>query len=279
MSSFYRRLPAIIALKFLPFDLDKKALNWRKRSVPVPNFSPDEPEINAYLDSLKNVKYWHGTGKYKYNYAGKVEDIFAGILKNGLIPYKDSYLSILSDDLIMESISVVKQREIARCYSDIHCLPQNLSYRCGSTSFWLTQHYSRMYFTIYTKYFFLAATRLLKWRKNVNLNKNNSWSQKVNKKARNTWKSFDSLSDIDGNFPIILGFSDIKHQVKLPDLFTDVEVRTNKNIPLESISHIEAPKSQVPMIKSLLKRMKLDHIKVFSIELGEFYLYHTKIKQ
>ena len=50
----------------------------------------------------------------------EIQDILTPVFEGGLKTHEDKYLSILSNDLIMYSISLVKSREIARCYSDIH---------------------------------------------------------------------------------------------------------------------------------------------------------------
>lgn len=176
----------------------------------------------------------------------------------------------------MDSISLTIKREIARCYADIHAYHKNKNryYRSGNPSFWLTQHYSTTYASIYTKYFFTAALRLLKWRKNVKINTVRSWSSKVNKKAKNTWQSFDMCSDIEGNFPMIIGISANVESTSLPQVFSRVETRSLSDIPLAHITYIEVPKEFISRIQQELISRNVSHIQVFDIELGEYYLYN-----
>lgn len=275
MSSFYRRLPALIAIRFMPNSLQVKVLNWRAKKIPEANKIIDNNHLIQYSNSLQSVKYWHGTGRYKYNSSGEIEDILAGILRCGIKTYPDSYLTILSDDLQMDSISLVEKRNVARCYADIHFSRKDTCYRAGSPSFWLSQHYAEMYLNIYTKYAFKAFFRLPKWRRGVKLHTNESWSGKVNKRARNTWQSFDLGTDIAGNFPILIGVSHINRKADIPRVFAKTEIRSLDNIQISDIKHLEVPESKISYIKEKLNQAGVHHINVFDIEIGEYLLYHS----
>lgn len=122
---------------------------------------------------------------------------------------------------------------------------------------------------MYTKYFFVGAVRVWGWRQRVKTNSKNSWSSKVNKKGRTTWDAFHKFSDIDGNFPVILGISKLRKTAKLPKMFSEVEVRSLANISIFDICHIEVPFEKVEEVRDILRHKKLTHISVFPIEIGE----------
>lgn len=272
--SFYSQLPKEILLLFA----SKKIRNYFFKKdflqIEAPSFKFSKKDIKHYKKSISKVNFWHGTGKFKYENT-EIQDILEQVFQNGLKTHEDKYLSILSNDLIMNSISFVKRREIARCYADIHKVENSkkIAYRAGDSAFWLSKYYARMYFTMYTKYFFLGVVRVWGWRQQVKTNSKNSWSSKVNKKCRTTWDAFHKFSDIDGNFPIILGVSKLEKTAKLPKIFSEVEVRSLENISVFDICHIEAPFEKVEEVRDILRHKNLTHISVFPIEIGEFILF------
>lgn len=272
--SFYSQLPKEIMLLFAGEKLRNYFFEKDFSRIEAPTFEISQKDIEEYKKSVSKVNFWHGTGKFKYENS-QIQDILTPVFEDGLKTHEDKYLSILSNDLIMHSISLVKSREIARCYADIHRVENSKkpAYRAGNSAFWLSKYYAKMHFTMYTKYFFVGAVRVWGWRRRVKTNSKNSWSSKVNKKGRTTWDAFHKFSDIGGNFPVILGISKLEKTAKLPKMFSEVEVRSLENISIFDICHIEVPYEKVEEVRDILRHKNLAHISVFPIEIGEKILF------
>lgn len=85
MSSFYLRLPAVIAMNTMPDSPKVRILSWRQSKITKPSFIPSESDYSNYKSSLDRVKYWHGTGKYEYIQDHEfINDIISSIFDHGL---------------------------------------------------------------------------------------------------------------------------------------------------------------------------------------------------
>ena len=114
--SFYSQLPKEIMLLFAGEKLRNHFFEKDFSRIEAPTFEISQKDIEEYKKSVSKVNFWHGTGKFKYENS-QIQDILTLVFEDGLKTHKDKYLSILSNDLIMNSISLVKSREIARCYA------------------------------------------------------------------------------------------------------------------------------------------------------------------
>lgn len=153
-NAFYRQLPQQIGVFFLPKFI-KPRIQKRDISKLVEDFGKIQPEfskeeLEKYQKSFSKVKFWHGTGGFKYGKNSETVAIFEKILHKGLKTHQDDYLVIYSPKLSMKSVSLVKSRTIARCYADIHNFKKP-KIRFGDSVFWIVRHYAKMYILAYPR--------------------------------------------------------------------------------------------------------------------------------
>ncbi|MDO4902039.1 MAG: hypothetical protein Q4A21_00590 [bacterium] len=273
-NAFNRQLLPQIGIFFLPKNIQTKKQNKAISALVLENMDKlpffTEKEILDYKNSAKTIKFWHGTGEFEYRNR-EIKPIFKNILKHGLKVQQDDYLVIYSEKLRMKSISFVEDRTIARCYADIHNYGKP-DFRFGDSIFWIVRHYTKMYILAYTTHSLRSLFNIMKWRRLNNIGSDKSWSGKVNKAARNTWESFEKYSDIEGNFPVILGVKRLERTARLPKIFSDTETRSLENVSFKDISHIEIPLNLMKDLSPKIKKANPD-IKIFPIELGELVLF------
>lgn len=279
-NAFYRQLPQQIGIFFLPKFI-KSRIQKRDTSKLVEDFEKIQPEfskkeLEKYQKSFSKVKFWHGTGGFEYGKNSDTVAIFEKILHEGLKTHQDDHLVIYSPKLSTRSVSLVENRTIARCYADIHNFKKP-KIRFGDSIFWIVRHYVKMYILAYTIHSPRSLLNIARWRKLNNINKSASWSNKINKSARNTWESFETHSDVEGNFPVILGISKLEKIAKIPKIFSHTETRSLENIPRENIIHVEIPQNLLEELSPKIREF-LPNAEIFSIELGEKFLFESHKK-
>lgn len=77
------------------------------------------------------------------------------------------------------------------------------------------------------------------------------------------------VSDIPGNFPIIVGIKDIKTLPLEGSTMYTFEDRVDTPIPIENMTHIQVPWKYVSQVQERLS------IPVLPIELCEYVMYHA----
>lgn len=269
-----RRLPHHIALHIASRLRSKTGVSLldsyaKKRfivKVKLKSFSHKEQK--QYKTAIFQTTLWHGSGRFQYS-NGKIIDTLESILKSGSIrPIEDAY-AIFSGGRLMKSISLTRLRAIARCYADMHGKGYRESNRYGDALTLTSYYYGLFYARLYTRHYRMMKRYYKIWHKHTHNDKgHNTWGKKSNKDAEDVWDIFGLGSDIPGNYPIIFGIKGVKEATQLSSTFRDYEVRTENNINLDDITHVEVPSSKVKEAEMLVKKYGLD-IPVYSIELGE----------
>lgn len=230
-----------------------------------------QSELSKYEKSFKSAKLWHGSGRYKYE-TGGVFDILANILEYGAInPMQDIYaVSVGMDE--MSTISTTPLRMIARSYADTFGAGSNERSRYGSSEFWATYFYGMFYAMLFSRYAVTTFRNWSRWREKAkNDNGSTAWGQKVHKASEHVWDTFILGSDIVGNFPIVYAIRDYSDPVKLPESLAKAEVRLQNPVKISELSHIEVPLAKIGEAKKMLSQFRHGDVKVFAIELGEYY--------
>ena len=243
---------------------------WARRhivgKVVLSDFTSDERQ--HYISTVHKTTLWHGTGRLQYS-NGKVVDVLQNILATGAIrPTQDAY-AIFSGGKIMHSISLTGLRIIARCYADTHGKGYREPNRYGDALTWTSYHYGLFYARLYTLHYRRVKQYYKAWhRLTHDQNGHNTWGKKSNQSAQDVWDIFGLGSDIPGNYPIIFGIKEIKDSTPLSSVFRDYEVRTEKDIDVHCITHLEVPLSDIKQTEELLAKYSVK-LPVLPIELGE----------
>lgn len=226
-------------------------------------------ELDSYLETTKNSKYWHGTGKYHYN-NGAIIDVLLNIIKaKGLTPKKDVYGVVLNGK-ITNTVSLSTSRIIARSYSDINGKGKFEVNRYGDALTWVSYYYGLFYAHLYTFDLYKIIKYYKMWHQlSHNIDGHNKWGKKTNKSAKDVWDIFYLGSDIELNFPVLFGINTLDSRLAIDKKYQKYEVRSSKLINLTDFSHIEVPLKKVEEVNILLKNNNID-IPVYSIELGEY---------
>jgi hypothetical protein len=235
---------------------------------PIINPQYTAAEIAAYIDITRSTILWHGTGRYHHAGDG-LTDVLRSIMTNGgLQPAYDAY-GIFAGGKAMDSISLTTLRIIARSYADMHGRGHKEPDRYGDALTWVSYYYGLFYARLYAFNSFRVRRYWKQWHSLTHdENGDNTWGKKVNKKAQDVWDAFGLGSDIAGNYPILIGVTQLQSQVTLSAVFNQCEVRTLEPILLENMSHLEVPAHKVTVTRKILA----DHgynLLVFPIELGE----------
>lgn len=227
-------------------------------------------EVDEYCRNTKETKLWHGTGRYQYDSNGKVVDILRLIIeKGGLMPLRDVY-AIFVDGKAMTSISATPLRMIARSYADTHGLAKNEFSRYGDSHWWVAYYYGQFYAELLLLHGKKARRNWRLWKQQAVNNKGEiKWGKKVNRQARKVWDTFTLGSDIDGNYPILVGIKKPSKLAKMPKLFARAEVRLVEMIAIDDLSHLEVPGQYLDETRDLLEKHGCN-LAVLPLELGEF---------
>lgn len=238
-----------------------------------------DPEYIRSLPRIRDLyastEYWHGTGRYKYNEDGEINDILKGIiLENGLRPHEDEWDRSRG---VMHSISVTPARMYARLYAGMYCpAATRIRNELGSRELW--------------GYRFLGVSGLVgmfEYMPNLRRmrlgddstslipgyrEKSKRWTAKVTAQKHDLKHTFLYGTDIGENYPILIG---IKHgfvQSAQTSRFIGLhEKRSEIPISLDQISHIEVPQSRVAETKAMLESAGYPDIEILPIEFGEEY--------
>lgn len=237
-------------------------------SFEVKSFSDDD--LRNYKKSFEKVRLWHGTGRYQYSEEGSAVDVLEQIIANeGLEPRRDVY-SILLGMGAVKTTSTTKLRIIARCYADTHGRGQKESSRFGDSLWWAAYYYGLFYARVYARHSRMLQKNWKRWRQAATLDgKTIKWGRKVNRSAKTVWDTFGLGSDIENNYPIILGIASHPTPIEATSLANSIEVRFDKKLDFKNISHVEVPESKVDEVRTLIEKAGY-RTSVFPIELGEY---------
>jgi hypothetical protein len=253
----------------------------------VDSYETYAPQI-AKLCSLAN--HWHGTGRYRYVRIKDSQDIrderptydvLASIIdSDGLQPYKDLWIESGGN-----TVSLASVRMHARLFARVHAYEKSsLVYELGSLQFWLRLYASLIFVwclsdtrSQVTVLRCLFRGRLLRdiqtWESAIRTPDKKRSVQIVWGFRRNV-----SVSDIAGNYPLLLGIVAKREDlVSTTGITRKVESRSLKAITLAQCTHIEVPLENTAETEEFL-RMKGVSIPVIPLEFVDMYLANQTLR-
>lgn len=240
----------------------------------------------------QNTTHWHGTGRYHYHHQNgsrygevdldKTVDILEQILKsNGLVPHHDPWI-----DSNGKTVSLATTRMHARAFARIHASDNEiLFYELGSIKFWLRFYFALLFLWLFANFWshrkFIKDTLRSSFSRDVQ-----NWASAIRKPEKgkvisilDMFKGEIPTSDIDGNYPILIGIkADSSKLIETIPLTHKVEQRSLQPITLEMFTHIEVPSKKVTETKDLLSKHNV-HLQVLPLEFGDMYLSNTPLKE
>lgn len=224
-------------------------------------------EVDSIRLALHKTKFWHGTGRYQYS-NGRVIDVLVGIINaEAILPREDLY----SLGTTMQSVSAAKSRDYGLLYADMHSPNPSALKRNTPQRTTVRKYVAGVKQKAILHYLFsnglISAIKLAHTTRH-RLKVENRWSKKINKAEPSILKSFTVGSDISGNYPILIGISDLKTTLPLPPYLSNNEVRVPKPIALTEVTHFEVPEEKLQEVETMIKDARLD-IQVIAIEAVE----------
>jgi hypothetical protein len=257
---------------FLLKRAEKKILPYRisAQSIDLKIYRQWLPRIQKiYSDK----KYWHGTGRYHYMYESgsryenpkTVEyfDVLNSIIEHkGLIPHHDPWINSGG-----KTVSLGTVRMHSRLFARIHLYERDaLFYELGNVQYWV-----RLYACLLFVWLLIDLGNCKQFLKSLfqkSAPKNlQAWASAIRKprngKVISIWHFINGESpdsDIEGNYPILIGITRDKLEVidSIP-LTHAVEVRSLKIVDLDAFTHIEVPLAKVAETESFLGQKKYHH--------------------
>jgi hypothetical protein len=252
---------------------------------------------NAYADLLpaiercyRDAQYWHGTGRYHYRLQGssrydgtqaEIDDIFASILRNGLLPHRDTWIDFGLEN--NESISLGTVRMFSRLFALAHQYEHSSgpAFELGDMRFWV-KLYSLLFLSLIASKAWVAGWFAITLIRPSSYANTREWIGAIHKKHINIWadilKGRSQGSDITGNYGILLGIRGLRDDVTSLPLPRSVEVRTNNRILAEDFTHVEVPLEHVAETRALLDTLNLS-LEVLPIEFVDLYLSDRPVRE
>lgn len=273
---------------------EKRLLPYRKQAESLGNDIIGQ--YKSYLPKIETcysqATHWHGTGRYHYKHENgsryqnvtndDTVDILNSILQsNGLIPHHDPWI-----DSKGKTVSLATTRMHARAFARIHKPNKEvLVYELGSIKLWLRFYFVLLFVWLFGHLWshrgFIRDTLRTTFSKDIQ-----NWASAIRKPQNgkvigilDMFKGDIPTSDIEGNYPILLGVqADTKELIETIPLTHKVERRSLKPITLNMFTHIEVPLKQVAKTEDLLKKYNIN-LSVIPIEFGDIYLSDTPLKK
>lgn len=240
----------------------------------------DNPEYNATLPMIKGSFReswaWHGTGRLQYDPKdrGNMRDVLATIIaEGGLIPHTD-VLDFTNGE--MESISTSPIRLYSLMYAQCH-------FEKGLSFFNHTQNGLIWAYYLAPMAFKGAIEALVKrnpdYMKMLDRDTRAEFAQaaagfhdKYTKTRASKYEmTTGGLSDISGNYPILIGLRQGSFQpTEIARLIDQHEMRARTPIMLKDFTHIEVPEVRVNEVTEFLRQHNIS-IPVYAIEWGNEY--------
>lgn len=271
---------------------EKGLLPYRAEAVTLrsdPNYKKYLPRIQK---ALAATSYWHGTGRYHYRYIedrryGEIDtentvDILKGIIAaDGLKPHLDPWI-----DSGGRTVSLGTARMHSRAFARV-CLYESdtLLYELGSIRYWAR---------LYSIYLFLwlssnlqACQLFLKALFRRSSTKDmQAWAGAVRKPKgkkvmtlKTMWSGESLSSDIEGNYPILIGVA--KENLSVIDVIPlthAVEVRSLNTVHFKDIVYLEVPLARVTETKALLIAHNIE-VEVLPMEYVDVYMSTIPLRQ
>lgn len=272
---------------------EKKLQPYREQAEVFKQEFSDQYQIYVphIITLYDRATHWHGTGRYHYQHKedsryaelheNKTVDILAAIVDfNGLKPHTDPWID--SGD---KTVSLATTRMHARAFARIHTNNNDkLLYELGSIKYWL-----RFYFLLLLLWLFSNLRTHLPFIKSLFrssiFSDIRTWAGALRKKDKNTTVSIIDIfrdtiptSDIDGNYPILIGISADKTKlIETLPLTHKVEQRSLQPIKVEHFTHVEVPLQYVQETEDVLRKRGI-LLPVIPLEFGDAYLADKPLK-
>lgn len=255
-----------------------------------------DSQYQSYVPRIKDLydkaTYWHGTGRYHYQYQGESRyekvnadgllDVLDSIIQhNGLTPHNDPWI-----DSGGKTVSLGTVRMHSRLFARIHLYERDtLLYELGSVPYW-----TKLYMRLLLLWLFVDLRNCKQFIKSLfrrALYKDlQSWVGAIRKpqngRVISLWNFVNGESpdsDIEGNYPMLFGIT--KGTFKTIDtvpLTHAVEVRSLQPVMLADFTHIEVPYANVKETEELLKSRDV-MLPVIPIEFVDMYLANLPLKK
>jgi hypothetical protein len=248
-------------------------------------------QYHAYLPEIERqyarAGYWHGTGRYQYGRAREARDtkvdthtvvnVLESIVDAGGLEARHQERWVTYNGKDVETVSVAPTRMHARLYSHIHLREGVwLEYVFGGTRFWVG-------FFVFLGILALSKKSNPERRAEIKLSLlithmlayGRTWAGAVCNLDKYIilpiWRIYDLRSDIEGNHGVLFG---IKHEAIRGDgvftLVKNLEVRIDRPLGLNDMTHVEVPLEHVEETKLLLEQKNIS-LPVIPLEFGELY--------
>lgn len=227
--------------------------------------------FDQYSVSLKQTKYWHGTGWAQYDADGKVQPTFKKILLDGGLSPNHDVFDVSTGE--MSSISCTSIRVYARIYADMHNYNGvKRNSRLGEPFMW------GYYFIVSSA--LLAVYHMRLWTNakkrhiiedSVKANMKDIWINKVSHRKYISMKDFFVRgTDIPDNFGVLIGLKNIHRSIETSPYISMYETRIGKMIPTNMWSHLEVPRDYIDKMTNILTQAGIE-IPIYAIEDCERY--------
>lgn len=199
-------------------------------------------EWNYNTESIySRVNLWHGTGRYQYGDGGVVDVLGSIVEHDSIMPNRD----LFDFNGATNSISLAHSRMYARSYADMHGSGVMEPERYGNSLLWACSFLGSVAVE--------ASKHMGVWQpdgyqammKHLREANSMSWYRKITRDKRpGILKIFRDGSDIPGNYPVLIGVRSVE-PIDTSSAVAVHEVRTDKMITWDDISHIEVPRDNI----------------------------------
>lgn len=256
----------------------------------------DNPEYQAWVSQiescLQKATYWHGTGRYHYQYKGESRyesvnvdgllDVFGSIIEHdGLIPHQDPWI-----DSGGKTVSLGTVRIHSRLFARIHLYEhEKLIYELGSVRYWVRLYMCLLFFWLFANLDSFRQFGKSLFRRSTYKDLQ-SWTGAIRKpqngKVISLWNFVSGESpdsDIKENYPILFGIAKgILEVINTIPLTHAVEVRSLQSVTLKDFTHIEVPLGKVKETEEFLKTKNVS-LPVLPMEFVDAYMCDVPLKQ
>lgn len=259
------------------------------RDAHTEEYAAYEPKIQRCLEA---ASYWHGTGRYHYQYEGQSRyervstnatlDILDSIVtKGGLIPHIDPWV-----DSGGETVSLGTVRMHSRLFARIHLYEKDsLLFELGSIKYWV-RFYGVLLFVWLMSDLGSCRQFLKSLFRKSSYNDLQAWAGAIRKPRGKTVVSvMDFMTgtapgcDIEGNYPVLFGVAKGTLEVmETIALVHAVEVRSLHSVTLKDFTHVEVPLDKVQQTKDFLNSRGVT-LEVLPLEFVDIYLRSVPVRK
>lgn len=253
-----------------------------------PANTPEAPRLTDNLESkywemrpnikrlYQKVGLWHGTGMFEDNGA---TDVLKGICDAREIrPHQDSWDPKMKTT---KTISATKIRPYAVFYSDMHLQPNSdeLLYKDPRKVNVATQISFRNALSVLRHALYIRQLISKEGPRWIERKTGRPVEDREGKELMKQFFRGNLRSTTPGDYPILIGLErNAFEPIKIAGYLSVSEVRTDKPIPIDKITHIEVPLKYMEQTEGLLHERGVP-IPVFPREFGERYGSEFSIKE